>query len=57
MTTRSMGKGITLTRDMYKRMGRKTKQMQLRGLSMGKGGRILPHTSNRMDPRSHVRFS
>lgn len=57
MTTRSMGKGITLTRDMYKRMGRKTKQMQQRGLSVGKGGRILPHTSNRMDPRSHVRFS
>ena len=29
MATEGMGMGITLTRNMYKRMGRKTKQMQL----------------------------
>lgn len=55
MTTRSMGRGITLTKDMYKRMG---KQVEVRAQSHAaqKGGKLLPYTSERIDPRIHVRF-
>ncbi len=56
MTTRSMGRGITLTKDMYKRMGKKA-VVRAQSHATAKGGKILPYTSDRMDPRSHVRFS
>lgn len=55
MTTRSMGRGITLTKDMYKKMGKKA-EVRAQSRATAKGDRLLAYTSERIDPRSHVRF-
>lgn len=55
MTTRSMGRGITLTKDMYKKMGKKV-EVRAQSHFAAKSGRLLPYTSERIDPRSHVRY-
>lgn len=55
MTTRSMGRGITLTKEMYKKMGKKV-EVSVQSRANAKGHRLLVYTSERIDPRSHVRF-
>lgn len=53
-----MGRGMTLTKEMYRKMGRKTEvQTKSHHHTTVRGGRVLPYSSERMDPRSHVRFS
>lgn len=51
MTTESMGKGIILTKDILRKMGQKKKSE-----TSSKGGQILTYTSERLDPKNHVRF-
>lgn len=56
MTTMSLGKGITLTKEMYRRMGKKV-VVHEQSDKTAKGGKIFSYASARMDPRNHVRFS
>lgn len=56
MTTRSMGRGITLTKEMYKRMG-KSASVRAQQHSAPKSQQNIPYASDRIDPRRHVRFS
>ena len=54
MTVRSMGRRITLTKEMHKKMGKTGARAQSRVVS--KGGRPLSYASERIDPRNHVRI-
>ena len=58
--TESLGRGITLTREMYRRMGEGARQRDRGGYGRAlrsRGLTIIPYASRRTDPRSHVRFS
>ena len=56
MTTESMGKGIILTKEILRKMGQRKEPNDTTGCCKIRGGRILSYSSERIDPKNHVRF-
>ena len=56
MTTESMGKGITLTKEILRKMGQRKEPNNTTGCCKIRGEKILPYSSERIDPKNHVRF-
>lgn len=55
MKTTKMGKPMTLTKEMYKRIGQATAANK-NGSQLPRRGKLLPYTTDRLDPRNHIRF-